>query len=269
MATDLNDELAKNRTESMGMLFLSEAMTILEDVGTPGKAGADLRTKSSLLGLLRTTEHFSIVRNVRSLHEGGMMGEGIVKKLRPFLTHGLKADWPVNMHDHVFRTEARDFLDSCLRNKTPSEAYHFTKFQRYKSIDNVIEKMVEGNCLSLLVFRDTTNDQTSREPSGVHFGVIVATNNHTWTYHQCLPTLDHTTVYKDPVGYSYFDVTLQQQSKFEITKANRETMTLSSGAAFVGSAMGLPLCWGQIQGQPKYAVVNSDGKSLSQQGTFV
>eukprot|EP00980_Cylindrotheca_fusiformis_P023825 scaffold11033_cov134-Cylindrotheca_fusiformis.AAC.3 len=67
----------EHRSESYAMLLLAEITSFLDIQPEVDDAGKEVRKKSSLLGLLRTPSHFEHVPQVRSLHEGGVLGEGM------------------------------------------------------------------------------------------------------------------------------------------------------------------------------------------------
>ena len=47
----------------------------------------------ALLGILRAPSHYRDYKCIKSLYEGGDMGERIIKTLRPLAPNGMKEGW--------------------------------------------------------------------------------------------------------------------------------------------------------------------------------
>eukprot|EP00980_Cylindrotheca_fusiformis_P020369 scaffold7402_cov78-Cylindrotheca_fusiformis.AAC.2 len=197
----------EHRSESYAMLLLAEITSFLDIQPEVADAGKEVRKKSSLLGLLCTPSHFEHVPQVRSLHEGGVLGEGMVKRLREYLQHGLKENWAVPMHQRVMRDESLSFLRAALMPledlPRQSESYHGTKFRRYQSLADAQEILDLGHCLSLLVYRSMTT-------SSIYLGIILLGGPKKWTFQQVTYRPLDPSCYHDPTGLSYFPISFSE-----------------------------------------------------------
>ena len=69
--------------------------------------------KYNFPSLLRAAEHLERFGNIRDLHEGGIEGEAMVKKLRPLVPNGLKDRFATHLLAKAFRDYT---LDRVMRN---------------------------------------------------------------------------------------------------------------------------------------------------------
>jgi hypothetical protein len=66
--------------------------------------------KFNFLGLLRVCGSFCRFKYVRNLYEGGVIGEGIVKILRPLVAKGVHGRWATNLLLAHYRETTLDIL---------------------------------------------------------------------------------------------------------------------------------------------------------------
>jgi hypothetical protein len=82
--TDIDKVQAKNRATASVMRFLSR-IEVLDKKLNPKRVKPIWIAKFNFLGLLRVCEPFVEFKHVQKLYEGGVIGEGIVKELRPLV----------------------------------------------------------------------------------------------------------------------------------------------------------------------------------------
>ena len=96
-----------------------------------------------LLNLPRIAREYGPLRN---LWEGGYLGEGFIRTVKPFLKTGFRKNWATNLHKNVLREKV---LTGCLRDqveKTSKQKNHVT----YKTRAEVESAAVRGEVLSCL-----------------------------------------------------------------------------------------------------------------------
>ena len=106
-AKDLSGEAGRNRMKSHAVLFLSlwedvDKITVLERTKPVAIA------KYNTLGLMRGGEAFCRFSNLRNLHEGGGMGEGVVKTLRRMCPAVARTRWSKNLMDAFYHKNVTD-----------------------------------------------------------------------------------------------------------------------------------------------------------------
>jgi hypothetical protein len=74
--------------------------------------------KFNFLGLLRVCDSFVHFRHVRNLYEGGSIGEGMVKELRPLVAKGVKDDWATNVLLSYYRQSSLELLIGSVEQTT-------------------------------------------------------------------------------------------------------------------------------------------------------
>ena len=95
-ATNLKDNKAGKWFEATVAQFL----VCVEKVGQgchPDKRQPIWLSKYGMLGLLRCWQHFLDYTYLRSLYEGGIEGEGMVKDLHPLCPDAIRSGWPLNL----------------------------------------------------------------------------------------------------------------------------------------------------------------------------
>ncbi len=107
--TDLCGSEAKNRATASVMRFLS-LMESLDIKLHPKRIKPIWIAKFNFLGLLRVCESFLQFKHVRNLYEGGVIGEGVVKELRPLVAKGVHGRWATNLLLAHYRKFTLDIL---------------------------------------------------------------------------------------------------------------------------------------------------------------
>jgi len=111
MDTKLRGEKSKNRSEVCTMILLDQILQIYSR--SEVDPCAHLHQKACLLGLLRSSSHLGKIPSLRSIHEGGDMGEGIVKYLRKMVPSGLRGlTWQVPLLTKFHTAQAMSFVNS-------------------------------------------------------------------------------------------------------------------------------------------------------------
>jgi hypothetical protein len=119
----------------------------------------------NFVGLLRACEHFVDFRHVRNLYEGGMIGEGMVKELRPRVACGMNINWATNVivsHyrscslDHIIDAVETEGGQVATRNRVCplGELIETTKFKRFSNRQKVETEIALGNPLSVLMYHN-------------------------------------------------------------------------------------------------------------------
>ncbi len=154
--TDLCEIEAKNRATASVMRFLS-LMESLDLKLNPKREKPIWIAKCNFLGLLRICESFEFFRHARNLHEGGVIGEGIVKQLRPLTASGVHKKWATNLLLKHHRQLTLDMLiaasdgSSTARKHCPlGENVEACKFKRCAHTMDVAHSIATGQPLPLL-----------------------------------------------------------------------------------------------------------------------
>jgi hypothetical protein len=161
--TDLAETKAKNRATASVMRFLCHIES-LDLKLNPKREKPIWIAKFNFLGLLRVCESFVPFRHVRNLYEGGIIGEGIVKELRPLVAKGVHCRWATNLLLAHYRQQTLDILIDSLDNRSGQEKGCFlghhvepSKFKRYTTSAEVVYEMNMGRPLTVLLFGSNTN----------------------------------------------------------------------------------------------------------------
>lgn len=96
MATDVTLDSAKNRTTAYAMIYLCLVDECYKTINRCDKYDG-WSTTYTLLGILRAPSHFLDFKWVRALYEGGDMGEGVIRHIRPLSPTGIKDGWASNL----------------------------------------------------------------------------------------------------------------------------------------------------------------------------
>jgi hypothetical protein len=156
--TDLGGKEAKHRATASVMRFLS-LMETLDAQQSPKRLKPIWIAKFNFLGLLRVCESFVPFQHVRNLYEGGEIGEGIVKKLRPFVAKGVHGRWATNLLLCHYRNCTLDGLIDALEDNSQKKKgcllgvdVEASKFKRYSTVAEVTHLMENGCPLPCLLY---------------------------------------------------------------------------------------------------------------------
>ena len=97
-----HDAATINRTYARVRAFLSN-IEALDAALKPERAKPLFLAKYNFPSLLRAADHLEKFGNVRDLHEGGIEGEAMVKRLRPLVPNGLKERFATHLLTKAFR----------------------------------------------------------------------------------------------------------------------------------------------------------------------
>jgi hypothetical protein len=196
--TDLCKVRAKNRATASVMRFLS-LMESLDLKLNPKRQKPIWIAKYNFLGLLRICESFEPFQHARNLYEGGVIGEGIVKQLRPLTAAGMHQKWATNLLLRYYRQQSLDMLIAAAegigvrRKHCPlGENVEASKFKRYTHVMDVTHSMECGEPLPVLLYG--TNARWKA-------GVILVYKNH-WYFLE-ISFGDGTAVIDDEYGMAY------------------------------------------------------------------
>jgi hypothetical protein len=159
--TDMCGVEAKHRSTAFVMNFLS-LMENLDCRMNPKRTKVIWIAKFNFLGLLRVCDSFVHYRHVRNLYEGGTIGEGMVKQLRPLVAKGVHSKWATNLLLSFYRHSVLNSLIHSLEKITGegstvnccplgSQIVH-SKFKRFTTAANVSHLLEEGSPIPVLVY---------------------------------------------------------------------------------------------------------------------
>jgi hypothetical protein len=201
--TDLCGIEAKNRATASVMRFLSH-METLDLKLHPKRAQPIWIAKFNFMGLLRVCDSFLHFNHVRNLYEGGVIGEGVVKELRPLVAKGVHHKWATNLLLAYYRHRTLDWLiDETEDADNRPEACPLgdevasSKFKRYTTTAEVNFQIVNGRPLPVLLYGSTTEWMV---------GAIIVTQNH-WYFKEVLFSNDGDAV-DDTYGLAYHHLQL-------------------------------------------------------------
>jgi hypothetical protein len=205
---DLAGTKAKNRSTASVMHFLF----LMEDLDSrlyPKRKQPIWTTKFNMLGLLRASESFERFNHVRNLYEGGILGEGMVKQLRPLVSKKVHGKWATNLLVAYYRRSTLDTLivavEKCRSDHEQKvvcatrEVMDVTKFKRFATMADVRAKLVGGKPISVVLFGSEVDWKA---------GVIVVAKNH-WLFYQIF--FHQENAYQDRYGFTYLKVTAENQ----------------------------------------------------------
>ena len=254
MDGELTGAVARNRAEALGMSFMGHSYHFLSNFSsTPAE---DIRKKCTMISLLRTPSHMLHLSSLKSIHEGGTMGEGLVKKLRQFVGHGLKPGWCVHVLENFYRDESTRFINSFFsaggdlkscghedgEETLEIEIEHHRNYSQYKSKQNFIEVVAGGGAISLVMLKKRRLGFVTKDDK-VH------------------PLVLRDPV-KDPNGFTYFTIATSSTDN-GLGIHNKSKMTLEMGYTVVSYAIGLPMYWGRSSDHSQYAILTQDGASYT------
>ena len=250
MAIDLVGIPAANRTLAHAMSYLN----LLDD------SYKTLRNKTecnlwmqmyTLLGILRAPTHFHDYIWIRSLYEGGDMGEGVVKHLRPLSPTGVKINWSFHIVEGYYRRLTMSFLQDYLSPKAKDvqqvkvDQRSYVRFGTRADIRDKIENKV---VLSILIYENT------RESELVIGSMIIQCKQH----YLCEYSISDMPVFEDQFGFVYF--------KLELTKVEHKvTHDTVKSLKLVKTGFALPLISVVDPTLTGYCVVSDDGDCLDNQ----
>jgi hypothetical protein len=206
--TDISSTKAKNRSTASVMHFLC----LIEDLDVrinPKRAKPIWIAKFNFLSLLRVCESFERFNHVRNMYEGGDLGEGVVKDLRPLVAKGVQAQWATNLLLVYYRHSTLTMLLQAIeqtssKNKTQNLISHLlesldeSKFKRFGTIADVTHLLTTGKPISLLLFGTVSKWKT---------GVVVVSQNH-WLFCEIIFERGTSTNSDDAFGLTYHEVHL-------------------------------------------------------------
>jgi hypothetical protein len=182
---DLYGEEAKNRATASVMRFLC-LMENLDKRMNPKREKHIWIAKFNFLSLLRICESFARFNQVRNLYEGGIIGEGMVKQLRPLVGKGVHGKWATNLLLAYYRhstldmiIEAAEEMSGTTRTKKTcplGKAVESCKFKRYSTTADVVHARDMGKPIPVLLYGGEAKWKA---------GVIIVSQKH-WYFQEIL-----------------------------------------------------------------------------------
>jgi hypothetical protein len=201
--SDISGLEARNRASAAVMRFLSQ-METLDLQLNPKRAQPIWIAKFNFLGLLRVCGSFTRFKHVRNLYEGGVIGEGIVKILRPLVAKGVHQRWATNLLLAHYRQSTLEIMIQAaeepneMQPRCPlGDDVERTKFKRYTTAAEVIHEMSTGRPLPVLIYGSSDEWMA---------GAIIVTQNR-WYFREIHFVLGGE-VFEDQYGPTYFRVRL-------------------------------------------------------------
>jgi hypothetical protein len=255
-ATDETKVLGYNRYSAVARRFMSA----IDDVHYrlyPNRTTPIWITKYNTVGVLRAAEMFLDHNLPRNMHEGGELGEAIVKKLRVLCPQAVKDGWSHNLINKFYRMRAMDGIatdvDEC-DTKFGMDPHVLGKFKRYKSEYDVTTTLGEGGVLSGLAYWDRIEKKT-------RVGVVI--NNQRWYFMEI--HLENNAAHADEYGFTYFCVG-GTDGRIQYEK-NLTSLDIREELIFRKYVLFLPYLWAHGgMDSYYYAVVSEDWEYLNKNG---
>jgi hypothetical protein len=201
---DISGVPAMNRATASVMRFLS-LMESLDVKLNPKRKNPIWIAKFNFLGLLRVCGSFARFQHVRNLYEGGVVGEGVVKLLRPLVAKGVHQRWATNLLLAHYRQSTLEILiqtaedsDTSPRSCPLGDDVESSKFKRYSTAAKIIHQMSIGFPLPVLLYGGI---------GGWKAGAIIVTQNR-WLFREIQFSLDIRDAFVDRHGMTYHRVSL-------------------------------------------------------------
>ena len=216
-------------------------------------------TTYTLLGILRAPTHFNHYISIRPFYEGGDMGEGIIKTLRPLSPTGIRDGWTNNLLQNYYQ---RDILKQMIDIITPTSTttviprnvdgcLNHKNFVRYGSKALINHNINNQLVLSMLYYKDISSNSTI-------IGMMVAQFN---TWFLCLVEIDQSeTLLDDPYGYTYYRIQLTSKEYVISDRASRTN--IDHNISLWKTGIGLPCYWKDSSTQ-YYTMLTDDGYNLN------
>jgi hypothetical protein len=255
-ATDETGVSGRNRYSAVARRFMS-AIEEVEHHLDPYRKKPIWLSKYNTIGALRAAEMFEDHHLARNMHEGGDLGESVVKKLRALCPQAVRDGWSSNLINAFYRNRAIEGISRSMDDFEGPKgigAAYLSKFKRYKSEYEVNLNLEAGGVLSGLAFWDEKKETTK-------IGVVI--NNQGWYFLEIL--LDYSTPRDDPAGFPYFPV-VGTGRKIPYT-ADQQSLDLVGDLSFRKFVLFLPFLWaeeGRVDFQ--YAIVSEDWDYLQREG---
>jgi len=258
MSIDLNSVQAENRCISYAMAYLSLADKCYRIIHKTDEYKG-WSTTYTLLGILRAPTHFRDYTHVRSLYEGGDLGEGIVKHLRVFSPTGIHEGWAKNVLLNYYRKDLMKILnDECMKTKQddlsiPYEArIDHKSFIRYGSKFDIRQKINNGEVISSLFYLD----------GNTHCTIIGCMILQVQVWYLCVIHIpDPLDYFIDEFGFTYFQIELCED---EYVIENRyDKNVLNSNIKLWKQGLILPSCRFQPN-QYYFCLITDDGYTLTE-----
>jgi hypothetical protein len=256
-ATDQSGEAGANRYSAIARRFMS----ILDKVEfrlDPNRKKPIWISKYNTIGAFRVAELFVDHNLARNMHEGGELGEGVVKELRAYCPQAVKDGWSKNLIRRYYRGRAMTTIYREVDGREPLPSIPkqvLSKFRRYKSEHDVRSNIMNGGVLSALAYWDNETNTTN-------IGVVI--DNQGWYFFQIY--LDYSTVQKDISGFTYFGVILRDGNR-RMYGANPLSLDLGRHCIFRKHVLLLPYLWhAEAANKFSYAIVSEDWDYLDTEG---
>ena len=210
----------------------------------------------TLLGILRAPRHYRDFLWISSLYEGGDMGEGVVKIIRPMSSNGIRDGWSKNLIQNYYKRDAITKIINSFGNaitkavRTYEEGVMTKDFIRYGSKASIRNVIASQQVLSCLFYKDTTTNCTL-------LGAMILQVN-TWYF--CIITITECRDYIDDInGYTYFIIELSDK-EYQILDRTAKHV-LGHNIVLWKTGLALPCYWRDKQDK-YYCFITDDGYTL-------
>ena len=249
---DLPGQRGRNRMKAQASLFLS-LWEEVDKLAVPDREKPIAVAKYNTLGLLRAPESFIEFSNLRNLHEGGGMGEGIVKNLRRLCPTVARVRWSKNLIDAFYRQNTMEVFLEDLQHPIVRTFAKEDLLEEVGSEEEDDQLLADRTLYRKLKAWDATGKPTSEHPrnllkkrkpfsvtyyqdktdNSLSVGVIVDSGT--------IPVLmDKADVFQDPFGFKYIAV----KSSNEVVKHVADDSVSCDGMTAVDHGIALPdLLW--------------------------
>ena len=101
-----------------------------------------------LLNLPKIAKNFGPLRNI---WEGGYVGEGYLRLVKPYITRGLSKNWHNNVHRGLLERKVFSYI---CKDYTKIESNIPKNYHCYKDIDEVRSKLLRSHVLSCIYYKN-------------------------------------------------------------------------------------------------------------------
>lgn len=256
MACNARSKIAEHRTVAYALNYLC----VLNECYTSIHKKEDFSehtTTYTLLGILRATTHFQKFVWIRCLYEGGEMGEGIIKTLRPLSPHGIKEGWAQNLLQSYYQQDVMNYLlKICNESEITQQLcceniINPKKFVRYGTKVAISQTIKELSVLSVIFYTDNKTNSTI-------IGCMIA-QLQMW-YFCVIEITNLNRFYNDCNGYTYFPIKLGEM-EYEIQDRKNKYVVLYDIKMWM-TGLALPCYW-KPGNENLYCFITDEGYSLN------
>jgi len=278
MDSSMEGKDAVNRANAYAAIAMSKVLKVVS--GLTDSPVKEMRQKSCLFGCLRSITHLVDIPCLKAIHEGGNMGEGIVKPIRKCVSTGLRPGWQTALVQKFYRSHSMSFAKHFYCSGANSEENdiqptdlptdemieldelnqewavsghddHSKRFKRYDSMDSFATLVRKKSIISVVIVRCS---------SGIRLGYVTATKGNGRQKKWSVGNVHVSRTSHTPgCGLTMFRIDEVSQANREV--ADKGQMHLRNGIKIKEFCIGLP-AFGIGKKRPYYYFIDGNGKHL-------